>query len=36
MKNSIELLRATVEMKEQEIRKMQALIADKEKKTKSD
>ena len=31
MKNSIELLRAEVEMKEQEIRKMQALIADKEK-----
>ena len=31
MKNSIELLRATIEMKEQEIRKMQALIADKEK-----
>ena len=31
MKNSIELLRAEVEMKEQEIRKMQAQIADKEK-----
>ena len=31
MKNSIELLRAEVEMKEQEIRKMQALIANKEK-----
>ena len=31
MKNSIELLRAEVEMKEQETRKMQALIADKEK-----
>lgn len=31
MKNSIELLRAEVEMKEQEIRKMQALTADKEK-----
>ena len=31
MTNSIELLRAEVEMKEQEIRKMQALIADKEK-----
>ena len=31
MKNSNELLRAEVEMKEQEIRKMQALIADKEK-----
>jgi predicted nucleic acid-binding Zn-ribbon protein len=31
MKNSTELLRAEVEMKEQEIRKMQALIADKEK-----
>lgn len=31
MKNSIELLRDEVEMKEQEIRKMQALIADKEK-----
>lgn len=31
MENSIELLRAEVEMKEQEIRKMQALIADKEK-----
>lgn len=31
MKNSIELLRAEVEMKEQEIRKMQAMIADKEK-----
>lgn len=31
MKNSIELLRAEVEMKEQEIRKMQATIADKEK-----
>ena len=31
MKNSIELLRAEVEMKEHEIRKMQALIADKEK-----
>ena len=31
MKNSIELLRAEVEMKEQEIRKMQALIAEKEK-----
>ena len=31
MNNSIELLRAEVEMKEQEIRKMQALIADKEK-----
>lgn len=31
MKNSIELLRAEVEMKEQEIRKMQAMISDKEK-----
>ena len=31
MKNSIELLHTEVEMKEQEIRKMQALIADKEK-----
>ena len=31
MKNSIELLRAEVEMKEHEIRKMQAQIADKEK-----
>ena len=31
MKNSIELLRAEIEMKEQEIRKMQALISDKEK-----
>ena len=31
MKNSIELLRAEVEMKEQEIRKMQSQIADKEK-----
>lgn len=31
MKNSIELLHAEVEMKEQEIRKLQALIADKEK-----
>ncbi len=31
MKNSIEMLRAEVEMKEQEIRKMQAQIADKEK-----
>ena len=31
MKNSNELLRAEVEMKEQEIRKMQALIANKEK-----
>ena len=31
MKNSIELLRAEVEMKEHEIRKMQAMIADKEK-----
>lgn len=31
MTNSIELLRAEVEMKEQEIRKMQAQIADKEK-----
>ena len=31
MKNSIELLRAEVEMKEQEIRKMQAQITDKEK-----
>lgn len=31
MTNSSELLRAEVEMKEQEIRKMQALIADKEK-----
>lgn len=31
MKNSNELLRAEVEMKEQEIRKMQSLIADKEK-----
>lgn len=31
MKNSNELLRAEVEMKEQEIRKMQALITDKEK-----
>lgn len=31
MTNSIELLRTEVEMKEQEIRKMQALIADKEK-----
>ena len=31
MKNSNELLRAEVEMKEQEIRKMQAMIADKEK-----
>ena len=31
MKNSTELLRAEVEMKEQEIRKMQALISDKEK-----
>ncbi len=31
MKNSIELLRAEVEMKEQEIRKMQAMIANKEK-----
>lgn len=30
MKNSIELLRAEVEMKEQEIRKMQSQIADKE------
>ena len=30
MKNSIELLRAEVEMKEHEIRKMQATIADKE------
>lgn len=31
MKNSNELLRAEVEMKEHEIRKMQAMIADKEK-----
>ena len=31
MTNSIELLRAEVEMKEQEIRKLQAQIADKEK-----
>ena len=31
MKNSIELLKASIEMKEQEIRKMQALIANKEK-----
>ena len=31
MKNSVELLRATIEMKEHEIRKMQALIANKEK-----
>lgn len=31
MENSIELLRAEVEMNEQEIRKMQALIANKEK-----
>ena len=31
MKNSNELLRAEVEMKEQEIRKMQSQIADKEK-----
>ncbi len=31
MTNSIELLRAEVEMKQHEIRKMQALIADKEK-----
>lgn len=31
MKNSIELLRTEVEMKEHEIRKMQAQIADKEK-----
>ena len=31
MKNSIELLRAEVEMKEHEIRKMQSQIADKEK-----
>ena len=31
MKNSIELLRAEVEMKEHEIRKMQSVIADKEK-----
>ena len=31
MENSIELLRAAIEMKEYEIRKMQALIADKEK-----
>lgn len=31
MTNSIELLRAEVEMKEQEIRKMQSQIADKEK-----
>lgn len=31
MENSIELLRAEVEMKEHEIRKMQAQIADKEK-----
>lgn len=31
MKNSIELLRAEVEMKEQEIRKIKTLIADKEK-----
>ena len=31
MKNSIELLRAEVEMKEQEIRKMQTQIANKEK-----
>ena len=31
MKNSIELLHTEVEMKEQEIHKMQALIADKEK-----
>ena len=31
MKNLIELLRAEVEMKEQEIRKMQSQIADKEK-----
>ena len=31
MKNSIELFRAEVEMKEHEIRKMQALIANKEK-----
>lgn len=31
MKNSIELLRATIEMKEHEIRKMQSQIADKEK-----
>ena len=31
MKNSIELLRATIEMKEHEILKMQALIANKEK-----
>ncbi len=31
MTNSIELLRAEVEMKEQEIRKMRSLIADKEK-----
>ena len=30
MKNSIKLLRAEIEMKEQEIRKMQSLIADKE------
>lgn len=31
MKNSIELLQAEIQMKEHEIRKMQALIADKEK-----
>ena len=31
MKNSNELLRATIEMKEHEIRKMQSQIADKEK-----
>ena len=31
MKNSIELLRAEVEMKEQEIRKMRSMISDKEK-----
>lgn len=35
MKNSIELLRAEVEMKEHEIRKMQATIADKEKQQNS-
>lgn len=31
MKNSIELLRAEIEMKEQEIRKMRSMISDKEK-----
>ena len=35
MKNSIELLRAEVEMKQHEIRKMQSQIADKEKQQNS-